>query len=248
MCKPNRHLGAVLLVLALLGLVAGFRFYLGARLPADWAAELQRAAPWVPEVQVEKVVLDHDQDGDGIPDLDDTVQGAREYVRTRPRYRDGYYAGGYPPPGEGVCTDVIWQSLRAAGYDLKAMVDADIRAHPDLYPRVGGKPDPNIDFRRVANLVVFFERHAASLTTEVRPGDPENLKQWQAGDIVVFGPPLAHIAVVSDRRRPDGVPYLLHNAGPCAAETDALLSWPTPITHHFRFPDPKKLPAQQDHP
>lgn len=228
---------SLLLLVLTLALVAGSaRLFLLPRLPAGAADALWRLNPWKAEVRVEKVVINHDEDGDGVLDLDDIVQGAREYVRSRPKYKDGYYAGGYPPPGEGVCTDVIWQALRAAGYDLKAMVDADIRAHPGLYPRVKGKPDPNIDFRRVSNLVVFFQRHAASLTTEVRPGAPENLKEWQGGDIVVFGPPLEHIAVVSDRRRPDGVPYLLHNAGPYAGESDALLSWPTAITHHFRFP------------
>lgn len=188
-----------------------------------------------PSVQVEKVVVDHDQDGDGIPDLDDIVQGAREYVAGGVRYKDGYHAGGYPPEGEGVCTDVIWAALRAAGYDLKAMVDEDIRQRTSDYPRVAGKPDPNIDFRRVVNLRVFFRKYGASLTTEVKPGDPDNLKEWQGGDIVIYGAPLQHIGIVSDKRRKDGVPLLIHNGGPRATEDDQLLSWPSRITDHIRF-------------
>jgi uncharacterized protein YijF (DUF1287 family) len=194
-------------------------------------------------LDVEKVTIDHDQDGDGVLDLDDIVRGARAYVNTRPRYQDGYYEGGYPPTGEGVCTDVIWQALSSAGYDLKALIDADIANNTEDYPRVGGRPEPNIDFRRVKNLTVFFAKYAEILTTEVIPGDPENLKQWQGGDIVVFGDRFSHIAIVSDRRRADGVPLILHNAGPYAKEEDRLLSWPSVITDHFRFPGSQFLDA-----
>lgn len=200
------------------------------------AASPLASAPVASRVEMETLVLDHDEDGDGVLDLADIVQGARDYVRTRPQYKSAYYAGGYPPPGEGVCTDVIWQALKAAGYDLKAMVHEDIRRNPRAYPRVAGKPDPNIDFRRVKNLNVFFRRYARALTLEVKPGDAENLKEWQGGDIVVFGPPIDHIAIVSDRCRPDGVPLLLHNAGPYATEAYCLLTWSSPIIGHDRFP------------
>jgi hypothetical protein len=200
------------------------------------ASPIDRLNPFEPRVEVEKVAIPHDQDGDGLLDLDDMVAGAREYVQSKPQYRDAYYAGGYPPEDEGVCTDVIWKALKAAGYDFKAILDADIKAHPGDYPRVGGRPDPNIDFRRVQNLAVFFSKRATSLTREVIPGDRENLKQWQGGDIVIFGRSLDHIGIVSDRRRKDGVPLLVHNAGPWGTEDDSLITWPTGIRYHFRFP------------
>ncbi|MGI5838481.1 MAG: DUF1287 domain-containing protein [bacterium] len=177
-----------------------------------------------------------DANGNNIDDWDDFVAGARAEATDRTVYRDGYYAGGYPPAGVGVCTDVVWRAFAAAGYDLKSMVDSDIAGSPEAYPRVDGRPEPNIDFRRVANLLPFFTRHALSLTLEIVPDDRDNLAQWQGGDIVVFGRPLAHIGIISDRRRPDGVPLLLHNTGPHAREEDALLSWPTPIVGHFRYP------------
>jgi uncharacterized protein YijF (DUF1287 family) len=189
-----------------------------------------------PPLAVEKMEFAHDQDGDGLNDLDDILEGARKDADRKPRYQSAYYAGGYPPDDEGVCTDVIWRALANAGYSLKDMVDQDIQNHTSDYPRVGGRPDPNIDFRRVPNLTVFFSKNAASLTIEVIPGDAENLREWQRGDIVVFDRPLPHIGIISDQRRHDGVPYLIHNAGPYTREEDALLSWPTPITHHFRFP------------
>lgn len=189
-----------------------------------------------PRCQVEKVVVPVDKDGDGIFDLDDIVRGARQDAANRPQYKDAYYTGGYPPDNEGVCTDVIWRALAEAGYNLKEMMDLDIRRNPGHYPRVGGRPDANIDFRRVANQEAFFKRHAAVLTTEIIPWDPENLKQWQGGDIVVYGPRLEHVGIVSDKRRADGVPLLIHNAGPYTREDDRLTTWPSPIKYHFRFP------------
>ena len=189
-----------------------------------------------PRCQVEKVVVPVDRDGDGMNDLDDIVQGARRELAARPMYKDAYYAGGYPPEDEGVCTDTIWRALAEAGYDLKGMMDRDIKNFPGRYPRVVGRPEPNIDFRRVPNQEAFFKKHADILTTEIIPWDPENLKQWQGGDIVVYGPPLDHVGIVSDRRRADGVPLLIHNAGPHTREDDRLTTWPSPLRYHFRFP------------
>lgn len=186
--------------------------------------------------EVPTLVSPGDRNHNGNPDSLDMVAAAREEVHKGTVYDGGYYEGGYPPEGRGACTDIIWVALQGIGYDLKAAVDADIARHTGDYPRVNGRPDPNIDFRRVPNQVVFFKKYGTSLTTEVRPGDVENLTQWQPGDIVVFGPPLEHIGIISDKRRPDGVPLLIHNAGPRAAENDRLLSWPSKIAHHFRFP------------
>lgn len=189
-----------------------------------------------PRLAIPLVVAEPDANGNGVPDALDFVAGARREVQRHTRYDAGYYAGGYPPEGRGACTDVIAWAFREAGYDLKKMVDEDIRRAPAAYGETGKHPDPNIDFRRVANLIVFFRRHAQELTTVVRPGDQENLTQWQPGDIVVFGPPYEHIGIISDKRRPDGVPYLIHNAAPVATEGDFLLRWPSRITHHFRYP------------
>ncbi|MEL1136691.1 DUF1287 domain-containing protein [Desulfitobacterium sp. THU1] len=189
-----------------------------------------------PYLMVPTVDCPLDKDGDGISDTKDIVAGARDETERKPRYRDNYYEGGYPPENEGVCTDVIWRAFKHAGYDLKKMVDEDIRHNISLYPRVDGEREPNIDFRRVQNLRVYFQRYGQELTIEVFPGDIENLTQWQAGDIVTFAEPYEHIAIISDRRRPDGVPYLLHNGGPVASEEDRLLSWKSPITGHYRFP------------
>ncbi len=171
----------------------------------------------------------------GVSVTDGLIAGGRAEVVRAPAYRSGYYRGGYPPETEGVCTDLIWRAFRDGGYDLKGMVDADIRENLKAYPRVG-KPDPNIDFRRVPNLRVFFQRHGRSLTLVIEPGKSENLTQWQPGDIVTFKGP-DHIAILSDKRNADGVPYLLHNDGPWASEGDDFMKWYTRgITGHFRYP------------
>ena len=193
------------------------------------------AVPLPTPINIPRMVCSTDKDGDGINDLDDIVEGARKDAEKMPRYRSEYYKGGYPPDNEGVCTDVIWRAMKNAGYSLKDMVDKDIKANKRQYPAVEGKPDPNIDFRRVRNLIVFFRKYATKLTTEVLPYNADNLKEWQGGDIVTFSNP-EHIAVVSDTRRADGVPYIIHNAGPYTMEVDNLMVWLPGISGHFRFP------------
>ena len=189
---------------------------------------------------IEQRYSPHDEDADGIDDTQDVLDGARAEVERHPIYRSAYYGGGYPPEDEGVCTDVVWRAFRQAGYDLKTLIDDDIRDHTAEYPRVQGKPDPNIDFRRVPNILEYLRRYGTSLTTEIKPWDAENLKEWQGGDIVIFDKPHEHIAIVSDKRRNDGVPLIIHNSAPYPEEQDALLYWNekiSPIVGHFRWPD-----------
>lgn len=171
---------------------------------------------------IETVLSGKDKDRDGIDDLTDIMLGARAYVETKPMYDGTYYAGGYPPDDRGVCTDVIWKAFKAAGYDLKAMVDEDIANNNSCYP-AAKNPDPNIDFRRVRNLKVFFDRHALSLTV-----DTSDVAAWQPGDIVVYD---GHIGIVSDKRNSKGLPWLIHNAGQPRLEEDSLAR-EIPIAHY----------------
>ncbi len=186
--------------------------------------------------EVPLLISSQDYNNNQIPDALDIVSGARREVEQGTVYDASYYQGGYPPDGKGACTDLIWRAFGQAGYDLKEMLDEDIENAPDAYGATGDNPDPDIDFRRVSNLQVFFQRHAQQLTLELIPGEIENLSCWQAGDIVVFARPLEHIGIVSDKRRRDGVPLLIHNAGPRASESDSLQNWPSRIIYHFRFP------------
>lgn len=166
-----------------------------------------------------------DFDHDLIDDYRDMMLGARAYVRTQPIYDDSYVSGGYPEKGRGVCTDVIWKAFRAAGYDFKAMVDADIAKNPSAYPLTGGVADPNIDFRRVVNLQVFFERNGMALTLDAGQTD-----QWQPGDIVFYH---GHVAMISDRRNAEGVPFIIHHTSRGAFEENALTY--QKIIGHYRW-------------
>ena len=127
-----------------------------------------------------------DRDGDGIDDQTDILQGARDYIASQPVYKSKYYSTGYPDDQYGVCTDVVANAMRSAGYDLMQLVHEDILTDPDAYGIE--EPDINIDFRRVKNLRVYFEHTAIPLTTDVY-----DISQWQGGDIVIFE---KHIGIV----------------------------------------------------
>jgi uncharacterized protein YijF (DUF1287 family) len=187
-----------------------------------------------PGIEVEKTVVNSDRDNDGISDLDDIVEGARKEIQNRSEYKSAYYAGGYPPSNEGVCTDVIWRALKNAGYDFKSSIDKDIELNLKDYADSVKNPDPNIDFRRVKNQHVFLKKYAINLTIDVNPFDKSNLVQWQGGDIVILP---EHIAIISDKRRKDGVPYIIHNGYDYPREEDLLLRWARDkrILGHFRF-------------
>jgi uncharacterized protein len=176
-----------------------------------------------------------DKNNNGTIDCLDIIYAARKEAENKTVYKDSYYRGGYPPDTEGVCTDVIWRGFKGMDVDLKALVDKDIKENVTAYPRVNDKPDPNIDFRRVRNLDIFFKRNALDLTTDLKPFDAENLKQWQPGDIVVIMKPYEHIAVVSDKRAKNGVPYVIHNTTPHAVENGSLVYWPPYIHGHYRW-------------
>lgn len=171
-----------------------------------------------------------DFDNDGIDDYTDIMLGARKDAENHPVYKSAYYSGGYPPDSEGVCTDVVWRAFKNAGYNLKDLINEDIKNNINEYPRVEGKPDSNIDFRRVHNLISFFTRNAAPLSTDL-----SQIAEWQPGDIVIFEK--SHVGIISDKRNKNGVPYLIHNGGQKNREEDILelYSLYSEISGHFRW-------------
>jgi len=181
------------------------------------------------DFNIQVIKSENDLDSDGIDDYSDILQGAKLEAENKPAYRSGYYDGGYPPNNEGVCTDVIWRALKNAGYNLKEMVDKDIKESLSLYTSID-KPDPNIDFRRVRNLKVFFDKNYTKLTN-----NPYDIDEWMPGDIVIFG--TSHIAIISDRRNEEGIPYIIHNASQPNRDEDAIMYWHKTrgITGHYRL-------------
>lgn len=175
---------------------------------------------------IEAVASSTDYDNDGTDDYTDILLGARRDAEKRPRYDGSYVAGGYPEDDVGVCTDVVWRAFKNAGYSLKQMVDKDVQNSPQDYPRIT-KRDSNIDFRRVVNLRVFFDKYATKLSTDIN-----DISQWQGGDIVIFKDN-AHIGIVSDKRNKKGQCYIIHNGGQPMREEDYFKRGE--VLRHYRF-------------
>lgn len=194
-----------------------------------------RSTAIVRELDSKRLASTVDKDADGLDDYADIVASARAQIGTVTSYDTSYYAGGYPPDDTGACADVIWRALDGTGYNFRTMIDTDMAAEPEAYLT---SYDTNINFRRTQNIGVFLARNATSLTLDVVPNDVDNLAEWQGGDIVTFAQipgGLWHVAIVSDKRRSDGVPYLIHNHGYGTKENNYLTNWPTAITGHYRF-------------
>lgn len=167
-----------------------------------------------------------DKDNDGIDDQTDILQNTRKYIAKKPKYKSKYYETGYPNDNYGVCTDVVAFALLEAGYDLKELVNEDIKKNKELYNI--DIIDKNIDFRRVKNLQVYFKNNAISLTTDIN-----DITAWQGGDIIIFK---KHIGIVSDKRNKKGISFIIHHANlfQLYYEEDVLEKY-TDIVGHYRI-------------
>ena len=175
---------------------------------------------------IEDYISKTDKDGDGIDDQTDILNNARDYIKTKPKYKSKYYTTGYPNDEYGVCTDVVAFALKDAGYDLMELVNEDIKANKDLYNI--DSIDKKIDFRRVQNLKIYLDNNAISLTTDINKID-----KWQGGDIIVFK---KHIGIVSDNRNKKGITFIIHHANPYQRyyEED-ILEYRDDIVGHYRI-------------
>jgi uncharacterized protein YijF (DUF1287 family) len=152
------------------------------------------------------------------------------------RYDPGYYSMEYPngdvPADRGVCTDVIIRAYRKVGIDLQREVHEDMKLNFNDYPQLWGMggPDPNIDHRRVPNLICFFQRHG--LVRKISQ-DPED---YVPGDIVCWnlGGSTTHIGFVVDQPSDDGLRYqVVHNIGSGQVMEDCLFDFR--IIGHFQY-------------
>jgi uncharacterized protein YijF (DUF1287 family)/sugar lactone lactonase YvrE len=166
------------------------------------------------------------------------AEGARLSVERAPRYDSSYteiaYPGGDVPPDRGAAIDVVVRAFRHAGVDLQEAV------HNDLLEALGAygvnEPDPNIDHRRIRNLVTFFERRAESLSTETS-GDwaPGDVVFWDRNSDAVAG----HLGVVTGETGPSGNLMVVHHHRPegefsgTPAAADVLFRWP--VVGHYRW-------------
>lgn len=164
------------------------------------------------------------------------VAAARRQVGVTLRYDPAYTVLAFPNGDvdrvKGVCTDVVIRAFRDAfALDLQALVNADMRANFGAYPKNWGlgRPDRNIDHRRVPNLATFWRRQKAAVPVTDVAAD------WRPGDIFtqMVGGRLPHTGIVSDRKNTTGTPLVIHNIGGGTREEDALFAHP--LTGHFRW-------------
>lgn len=165
-----------------------------------------------------------DKDNDGIDDQTDILNNCKEYIKEKPKYKSKYYNTGYPNDEYGVCTDVVAFAMKDAGYDLQDLVNKDIIQNKDNYNIE--TIDKNIDFRRVRNLKIYFDRNSIVLTN-----DYKKIEEWQGGDIVIFK---EHIGIVSDRRNKAGITYVIHHANPFQRNYEEDILEHLEILGHYR--------------
>ena len=211
----------LLWLFAFIVLLVGVGLYI-----ADYYNLLPRRTYAAEDFNIATVYSEVDYNDNGIDDYTDILHGAKMDAKNCPTYNGAYYSGGYPPDDIGVCTDVVWRAFKNAGFDLREMLNNDIIARPGDYPNVEQR-DKNIDFRRVGNLRVFFDKYALSISTDIT-----HIEEWQPGDIVIFGDD-KHIGIVSDKRNSKGQPYIIHNYGQPKREQDFLKHGN--VTGHYRF-------------
>jgi|SRR5579863_85636 len=162
------------------------------------------------------------------------IERTNHTVRYDPAYVRLAYPGGDVPADTGVCTDEIIRSYRALGIDLQKEVHEDMAQNFGVYPRkwqwLRSSPDPNIDHRRVPNLMVFFSRKGKSLPVTSHGEDylPGELVTWDLGGGV------PHIGIVVDHRSGASGRYMVvHNIGQGPKMEDVLFSWK--ITGHYEY-------------
>jgi uncharacterized protein YijF (DUF1287 family) len=162
------------------------------------------------------------------------IERTHHVVRYDPAYVRIAYPGGDVPADTGVCTDEIIRSYRRVGVDLQKEVHEDMVRNFGVYPRswrwLLSRPDPNIDHRRVPNLMVFFTRKGESLPLSVRADD------YAPGDLVTWdlGGGIPHIGIVVDQKSaPSGRYMLVHNIGQGPRMEDVLFNWK--VTGHYRY-------------
>lgn len=181
---------------------------------------------------------DQDYNNNGKDDYLDYLEASKNFAKFNPKYKSDYYSSGYPEiEKEGVSADLIWYALQNAGYNLKDMIDQDIKN--DIKGQIYNIAvrDSNIDFRRVFNQEIFLKRYAKVLDNDIY-----QVGNFMPGDILSFDD-LSHIAIVSDKYTKEGIPYIIHNANnnQKQKEENILEKTGMELTGHYRFQYSNKI-------
>jgi len=213
---------------------------------------LQALLPRHRIIDMENTGIESDEDKDSINDQKDILIGAKKQLEdpavnifSEGVNEPNYYNGGDPSPGFALCTDIIARAFREAGFDLGQLVNQDIIDNYNEYPlqKIWGQryPDPNIDYRRIQNLEVFFKRNAEELILTFKPEDMDNLKQWLPGDVVFFDMDkdghTDNAGIISDFMTRSGVPKIIYNYIDPGFTQEKDILGESSITGHYRYPN-----------
>ncbi len=177
--------------------------------------------------------------GQEVSRVETFIHAARQAALQAETYDASYVkinpVNGDIPPDRGVCTDVVIRGLREVGIDLQALVNEDIKRRRDQYNLRQWdqtQPDRNIDHRRVANLMVYFEGEDDPFQTINAPDS-----SWQPCDLVVWnlnnsGGLCYHIGVISNTKGASGDYEVIHHLRGHDRVADALHEWT--ILGHYR--------------
>lgn len=154
------------------------------------------------------------------------------------------YPMGDVPAGKGTCTDEVIRAYRLVGVDLQQEVHEDMLRNFAAYPHKFGlkAPDPNIDHRRVWNLLTFFLRNADALPIT------DDGKDYKPGDVIVWDLDnyQLHIGLVTRKwSKKHKRPLIMHNISSGPHIEDKLFEYK--IIGHFRYqgglkPEPTPIP------
>ncbi|MCG9479157.1 MAG: DUF1287 domain-containing protein [Actinomycetia bacterium] len=247
-----KHLLLVILVLIIgLGVVLSIR-----QLPFDREYEpptaLVNMLPRYRVIDMDDIGIETDADRDGINDQKDIMLGAKKQLEVKAKNillmpdEPNYYQGGDPPGDLALATDIVDRAFREAGYGLRELVNEDINQNFDQYPLRAiwnqKYSDPDIDYRRIQNLEVFFRRNAEPLTAIFNPAEKDNLQQWLPGDVVFFDMDrdgyTDNVGIVSDSTTRSGATKVIYNYIEPGYTVEKDILGKEKITGHFRYPKP----------
>ncbi len=239
----NRRLRSIVATSLLTGLVASSGVLSS---PAGATVSAAKLAPSVKgsasvksaavkrNVSMQRLVSPTAQTPDSAARVQTVIDAAMSQIGRTTLYDPAYVALAYPggdvPMVRGVCTDVVIRAYRAIGVDLQVAVYQDMRRAFSAYPSSGRSvPDPNIDHRRVRNMLVFFARAGAAQPKSLDAADylPGDIVMWDVGGLAHTGLVVTATAPGSDRH------MIVHNIGDGAQLEDILFEFP--ITGHFRY-------------
>jgi uncharacterized protein YijF (DUF1287 family) len=168
--------------------------------------------------------------------LKQLLEGAIEQTKLTTGYDPTYvgieYPGGDVSVETGVCSDVVVRAFRKASIDLQKELHEDMARAWSEYPKRwgAGRPDSNIDHRRVLNLMTYFDRKGKSLLITTNRDDylPGDVVAWKLSDGV------EHIGILTNLlSETEQHCLIVHNIGAGARLADVLLSWE--IIGHYRY-------------